>query len=121
VLKRLINILLILAVGASLAMGLPVHSGGSESSMVDCCKKAREQNDSPSVAAARLCCAINCNDPASTSGNPGQSFSRSSSQPSHLVIAPPPTADYKRLRVRYGQKISTNSNPAYIVNLALLI
>ena len=58
-----------------------MHSGGGESGMMDCCKKALEQNDSPHVAAARLCCAMNCNEPGSTSSNPSQSFSQTGSEP----------------------------------------
>ena len=54
--------------------GVPVHSGSSESGMMDCCKKALEQDASPHVAAARLCCAMNCNEPGSTSSNTSQSW-----------------------------------------------
>ena len=36
--------------------------GGSAE--MDCCEKAREQSGSPEVLAARLCCAVNCSQPA---------------------------------------------------------
>jgi hypothetical protein len=121
-LKSLTNLLLILAIGSSVVAGMPVHSGGSDSGMMDCCKKALEQNDSPHVAAARLCCAMNCNEPTSTNGNTSQSFSQTISPPSPLIgLALPPAANLKPLRARYTPTWSTGLKPAYILNLALLI
>jgi hypothetical protein len=120
--KWLVSLGLILTLGSSVLAGMPIHSGGSESGMLDCCKKALEQNDSPHVAAARLCCAMNCNDPASTSGNPGQSFSQTSLEPSPLVVVSlPPATNYRPLDVRDAQPRSSSPKPAYILNLALLI
>jgi hypothetical protein len=121
-LKRLTNLLLMLAIGSSVVAGMPVHSGGGESGMMDCCKKALEENDSPQVSAARLCCAMNCNEPTSTNGNISQSFSQTISQPSTLIgLALPPAANLKPLRARYTLTRSSGSSPAYILNLALLI
>jgi hypothetical protein len=120
--KRLTNLLLILAIGSSVVAGTPMPSGGSDSSMMDCCKKALEENGSPSVAAARLCCAMNCNEPGSTSSSPGQNFSQTSLEPTALSVATaPPSTNYKLSRSRYSFTSFTNSKPAYILNLALLI
>ena len=120
--KRLVSLLVILMLGGSVLAGVPMHSGGSESGMMDCCKKALEQNASPQVSAARLCCAMNCNDPASTTSNPGQGFSQTSSQPSPLMVAVLPSpANYKSLSFRYEPTGSISSKPAYLLNLALLI
>jgi hypothetical protein len=121
-LKGLTNILLSLAVGGSVAAGMPMHSGGGESGMMDCCKKALEENDSPHVAAARLCCAMNCNEPGSTSGNPGQNYSQTGTEPSpQVVVALPPATNQSLSRARYTTRRSTTSKPTYILNLALLI
>ena len=121
-LKKLTNFLLILTVASSVAAGMPVHSGGSDSGMMDCCKKALEQDKSPHVSAARLCCAMNCNEPRSTSGNTSQSFSQTGPESTPLIVAAlPPALVLKPLRARYEATTSTRSKPAYILNLALLI
>ena len=121
-LKRLTNFLLILTVSFSVVAGVPMHSGGGDSGMMDCCKKALEQNSSPHVSAARLCCAMNCGEPGSTSGNASQSFSQIGSEPTPLIVAALPPASISRpFRARYDATTSTRSKPAYILNLALLI
>jgi hypothetical protein len=120
--KKLTNLLLLVALAASVAAGMPLHSGSGDPEMMDCCKKALEQNDSPDVAAARLCCAMNCNEPGSTSGNASQSFSQTGSEPTPLIVAALPPASIARpLRARYEATTSTRSKPSYILNLALLI
>jgi hypothetical protein len=99
-----------------------MHSGSGGSGMMDCCKKAMEQSNSPQVAATRLCCAMNCNEPGSTSGSASQSFSQISSVPTPLIVAAFPAASVlKPSRDRYEATTSTRSKPAYILNLALLI
>src|SRR5437588_8569408 len=53
--------------------------------MHDCCKKARASEHTPEVAAARLCCLVNCTQPAPT----GTSFTfRSSSDARPAPRAP---------------------------------
>jgi hypothetical protein len=122
VFKKFIILALILAVAGSVAAGMPMHSRGAESGMMDCCKKALEHNDSPHVAAAQLCCAMNCNEPGSTSGNASLSFSQTGSEPTSLVVvALPPAGIQRQLRVHYPLANPTHSQPAYILNLALLI
>jgi hypothetical protein len=120
--KRVTNLLLILAVGGSVSAGIPLHSGSSESGMMNCCKKALEENNSPQVAAARLCCAMNCDEPGPVGGNTSQGFSQSAVQPSpSVVLALPQVTSYKPLRARHELTESTDSKPAYILYLALLI
>jgi len=119
--KRLASLVLVLLLGGSVLAGVPTHSGGGESGMMDCCKKALEQSGSPHVAAARLCCAMNCNEPGSTSGNASQGFSQTGSEPIPLVFAVPGTSPDSQLRVRYHRLRVSSSKPAYIFNLALLI
>ena len=120
--KRIASLTLVLMLGGSVLAGVPMHSGSSESGMMDCCKKALEQNDSPHVAAARLCCAMNCNEPGSTSGNTSQSYSQTASEPSPIIVAAlPATSLSKQLRARYEYLSGSPSQPTYILNLALLI
>jgi hypothetical protein len=119
--KRIASLTLVLMLCGSVLAGVAVHSGSSESGMMDCCKKALEQNDSPHVAAARLCCAINCNEPG-TSNNPSQNFSQTGSEPTPLIaLALPPTSIQRTVRARDALRTSALSQPTYILNLALLI
>lgn len=120
--KRIASLTLVLMLGGSVLAGVPIHSGSSESGMMDCCKKALKQNDSPSIAAARLCCAMNCNEPGSTSGNTSQTFSQTGSEPSPIIVAAlPATSLSKQLRASYERQSASPSQPTYILNLALLI
>jgi hypothetical protein len=119
--KRLASLVLLLTLGGSVMAGMPMHAGG-DSSMMDCCKAALEQNDSPRVSAARLCCAMNCKEPASTNDNPAQSFSKTSAAPITLVVVALPRAtNYQRLADSYSRSTLLSLKPAYILNLALLI
>jgi hypothetical protein len=122
VFTKLTNLILILAVGSSVAAGMPMHSGSSEPAMMDCCKKALEENGTPQVAAARLCCAMNCNEPGSTNGQTSQNFRQTDAEPTtSAVVSLPSTANYKSLRPSYLSTTSSSSKPAYILHLALLI
>src|SRR6476660_4130395 len=115
--KRIASLTLVLMLGGSVLAGVPMHSGSSESGMMDCCKKALEQDASPHVAAARLCCAMNCNEPGSTSSNTSQSSFQAGSEPSPMIVAAlPATSLSKQLRVRYGHLSAGHSQPAYILN-----
>src|SRR5258705_12155608 len=117
--KRIASLTLVLMLGGSVLAGVPMHSSSSESRMMDCCTKALEQNDPPHVAAARLCCAMNCNEPGSTSSNPSQSFSQTGSEPSPIIVAALPAASLsKQLRVRHEHLSASPSQPTYILNLA---
>lgn len=122
VFKKLTNLLLLLAVASSVAAGTPLHSDSGESDMMDCCKKALEKDVSPHVAAARLCCAMNCNEPGSTNSNTTQSSYQTGSEPTPPIVAALPAASFaRRWNARYRRLSPTYSKPAYIVNLALLI
>jgi hypothetical protein len=119
-LRRLINILLILAIGGSAVFGMPMHSGSSESGMMARCKAALQQDKSPQVAAARLCCAMNCDESGPTNGSSAQNFFQNSVQPAATVTLVLPTAaTYKSAPVSHAQ--TARSSPRYILNLALLI
>ena len=118
--KRLASLVMILTLGGSVLAGIPMPS--SESGMMDCCKKALEHNHSPHVAAARLCCAMNCNEPSSTSSNTSQSFSQTSCEPMPSVVAALPTIQTSRqLGTQFTSNTLSRTYPVYILNLALLI
>jgi hypothetical protein len=120
--KRIASLVLVLLLGGSVLAGVPMPSSGGESGMMDCCKKALEQDNSPHVAAARLCCAMNCNKPGPTSNPSSQSFSQTGSEATPLItMALPPTSFERPLRARHTTGTSARSKPSYILNLALLI
>ena len=74
--KGLASLILVLTLGAGPMVGMPMHSGGGESGMMDCCKQALEKNDSPTLLRARLLLRDELQRTRSTSGNSSQSFSQ---------------------------------------------
>src|ERR1044071_4247010 len=118
--SRIASLFLVLAVAGNLMAGTPVHSDGTETGMMECCKKALEHDASPRVSAARLCCALNCNEPGSTSSNTSQSFSQSAPEPTSVIALTLPAASIRHLRTPYRQVTLSSSSPTYILNLALL-
>lgn len=121
---------MIVALGAGLVAGAGAHEcpmaemhGMSEMGGMDCCKLARMQGEAtPEVTAARLCCMLNCPQPAPTNSVNSQPISAPSIVPAHPAAAflrallPSETA-----RNTSPPLHSSNSPPAYIQHLALLI
>lgn len=105
---------------------MPMHSDEQEcpmTGMMDCCKKAQAQEQTPEVRAARLCCVLNCNEPGTTA--PAGIFNDSP----RLAVAL-----YGALIPRYTTftqpgftrsssppGLQNDSHPTYIRHLALLI
>lgn len=74
--KRLLSSLFVLfTLAGSILAGMPLHAGMMDKKMMKCCKKAKGHEQSPSADAARLCCAVNCSDPAPTSSVSSFNFS----------------------------------------------
>jgi hypothetical protein len=129
-LKKLTNLLLILAFGASAAAGMPLHSNEQECSMpgmagMDCCKKAAQtETRAPEVSAARLCCALNCSQ-TGTTGSSGTQLPRPSTNQAIAIhpAAAQPLIGTLLLSIRssWADSPPPYSNPAYIRHLALLI
>ena len=126
---RLISLLLLLVLAGSAFAGVPLHPGESECSMgqamagMDCCRAALMGGESPEAAGARLCCAINCSHEGST---PPSSLRVSpQSQPAvsdyHLVMPSLPDPILLTARINRAHGPPTDSHPAYIRHLALLI
>jgi hypothetical protein len=80
--KWLTSIFLLLALASGVLAGMPLHSGNMNSRMMDCCKKAKSKEQSSEASIARLCCALNCTDPAPTSSSLSYNFS-----PSTIIIS----------------------------------
>jgi len=127
--KRFTSLALLVVLAGSAFAGVPMHSGESECSMgaamagMDCCKAALMGRQNPEVTAARLCCATNCSHDGST-------------PPSSLRVSPqsqPAVSDYQpgtpalpaslllTARINRSHGPPTDSYPAYIRHLALLI
>jgi hypothetical protein len=123
--KRLSALALVLALGVSVLAGVPLHSNDNECSMtgmMDCCKLAQMQMDSPEAAAARLCCAINCSQPAQTESTSAARRSTPAVAPVHPAVAALPATSPRFSP--FGNSTfphSANPQPSYILNLALLI
>jgi hypothetical protein len=126
---RLTSLVLLLALVGSAFAGIPLHSGENECrpapSMdgMDCCQAALMGGQTPDADAARLCCAINCSHEGST-------------PPSGLRVSPqskPAVSDYQpgtpalpasilvTRHISHSHGPPTDSHPAYIRHLALLI
>jgi hypothetical protein len=126
--KWLTSLALLMVMGASVLAGTPLHTGEHECDMpgmkdgMDCCAKARSQGNAPEVTAARLCCAVNCQSPATT---PAGSVLRVSSpaivarHPAAIQI--PSVVPVSPLRFDSASEHPQHSPPAYIQHLALLI
>lgn len=126
---RLTSLVLLLMLAGNAFAGMPLHSNEESCSMgsamgdMDCCKAALMEGQTPAIAAARLCCAVNCpNDGTAPSGN-----FRISPPPqppvSQFHISTPnfPQAVLVALRVSRSHGPPSYSHPSYIRNLALLI
>jgi len=130
-LKRLTATLLLLAFGAGVASGTPLHSGGkgcgmgesASSETMDCCKRARLAGESPEIQAARLCCAVNCQNGGA--GGPASSARVNAPQvaPAHPSAAASTSRPLvlPRLKSRGGPPRVEESPPVYLLNLVFLI
>ena len=67
--KRFTSIVLLIAIAGGVAAGMPLQSGG-QGKMSSCCKKAKSGEQSAAAKAGRLCCAVNCTNPAGTTSGP---------------------------------------------------
>ena len=126
--KRLTSLVFILALVAGTAAGAPLHSGDRECGMagmdgMDCCEKAQMPENSPEVLAARLCCALNCTQPAPA----GMHTSRARAGQAPAAVRPHPAAlpsAYTlsaQLQPGSFRTLPSVSPPGYIRHSSLLI
>jgi hypothetical protein len=126
--KQLASVALLLALTGGAFAGIPLRFEEHECSMqgmmdMDCCKAALTQKETPEVAAAKLCCALNC-------------AQNGTSSPPGTVRVIPPSQTTLSIRPATGQSLWNSllvlrhtdrshgppeSPPAYIRHLALLI
>ena len=126
--KRLASLFLLLVLFGSAFAGVPLHFGESECGMdgmmdMDCCKAALLQKESPQVADAKLCCALNCaqngtTSPANIVRVTPPSPARAPSHPAIAQSLPQSSLLFHRIDRLHGPP---NSGPTYLRNLALLI
>ncbi|HLO01239.1 MAG TPA: hypothetical protein VK208_22465 [Pyrinomonadaceae bacterium] len=127
--KRLPSLILLFVLAGSAFAGIPLPTGEDACSMgqpmegMDCCKAALMGGASPEVAAARLCCVVNC----SHEGSTPPSGLRVSPQSQPLVsdyLPVTPSLPASILLTRHSSRSHgppIDSHPAYIRHLALLI
>src|SRR5262245_18735063 len=123
--KRLASLFLLLMLAGSTFAGVPLHFGDGECSMhgmTDCCKAALMANDSPEVAAAKLCCAVDCPTNGSTSSKVAPLRAPASVRVSTYTETPRPWTPAGELvwRTEYVHG-PPDSPPTYLLNLAFLI
>jgi hypothetical protein len=125
---RLISLALLLTFAGSALAGVPLHSNEQSCPMgmmgdMDCCKAALSRNNTPQVVNARLCCALNCSEEGTTPANGVQVQPKI--QPlvlAHVLGAQAILPNVPLLRYNgYSHGPPTDSHPAYIRHLALLI
>ena len=126
---RLIALVVLLVVAGSAVAGAPLHSDEQSCSMggamgeMDCCKAALSHKNTPQVASARLCCSLTCSQNGTTPSNgvrvqPKMQPSLSAHLTGSQAILPPVL--FLR-HSNYSHSPPTDSHPAYIHHLALLI
>ena len=126
---RLTSLMLLLALAGSVFAGMPLHSNeqscpmGGEMGDMDCCKVALMQNQTPQVATARLCCELNCSQDGTLPSN-GLRISPPlqialSAYPVTVQSILPSVSLLRHAANSHGPP--TESQPAYIRHLALLI
>jgi hypothetical protein len=125
--KRLASLFLLLVLVGTAFAGVPLHSGESDCGMsvmdMDCCKAALLQQQTPEVADAKLCCALNCAQSGTTTP-PGSvritppSPVRTSSSPVLAQALPILSLRFQNIDRLHGPP---GSAPAYLRHLALLI
>src|SRR5437870_5788860 len=125
---RLISLVVLLVVAGSAVAGAPLHSNEQSCSMggamgeMDCCKAALRRSNTPQVVSARLCCSLNCSQTGTTSSNDVQVQRQTQpAQLAHVTGAQPILPPTLFLRYSHSHRPPTDSNPAYIRYLALLI
>ncbi|MEO8434613.1 MAG: hypothetical protein ABI596_06935 [Pyrinomonadaceae bacterium] len=122
------SLLLILTLGASVISGMPLHSNEEKCAMhgmsgMDCCSTAQGHGNETEVAAARVCCAVNCPQ-SGTSGPSGVQLPRGATVLAAVyptLVQPPMPTPIPSLVSSWAHSPPPSSNPAYIRNLALLI
>jgi hypothetical protein len=123
--KWFTSLVLMMVIAGSAFGGVPMHSGEKHCPMMgtdDCCEKAESKSTSPQAYAARLCCALNCSVPGTTTPTitvpkaPSASFVLQGTLiPASYVLT------LRGLCAHSSPERNQHSPPIYIQHLALLI
>lgn len=126
---RLTSLVLVLMLSGSAFAGVPMHFGEQSCGMqhpvdgMDCCKAALMARRNGQAATARLCCALNC----SKDGTAPAKVAHFSPE-LQLTVVSYPTVQQALLSSHFKDPLfgsphgpPSDSHPAYIRNLALLI
>ena len=121
--KRIASLLMLIALSGGVLAGVPLHSGERNCPMPDCCKKAQSGSNTPKASAARLCCALNCAQPGTTTPANAFNFSPSVNVIPHSPVAlrPASASGVVFARPNSPPDYRQRYDPAYIRHLALLI
>ena len=124
-LRRFASALMIVLLAGTLLAGASARGSGRECPMRaahDCCKKAHAPSRSPEAAAARLCCLVNCPQPAPTGANFTFRSSSDSNTSPRPTVARAASLPHAATALAYAPPFQPSlSPPAYIQHLALLI
>jgi hypothetical protein len=119
-LKWFTSLVLVAALSGSVTAGVQMH-GDMNVEMMDCCKAALANSDSPATSEARLCCALNCQEPVPTGSSTIQPLSSFAAVPAAAVPRTVVQDVDPRLRPSPTIQHSRTFQPSYILHLALLI
>jgi len=120
---------LVLTLSGSVLAGVPIGAPAQVCSTtammageMDCCALAQMQAQTPEIAAAKLCCAINCSQPAQTESINSARISLPATTLAHPPLAALPATSHP-LPHSFSSAFpySATARPSYILNLALLI
>lgn len=119
--KWLTALTLIAALGVNALAGFPAHQEEKGCPMPDCCETARAQGNTPEAFAARACCALNCPRPSPVGSADTIRLSPLAPVPAHPAAFVSPAVANQPLGRGETLTNPVDSNPAYILHLALLI
>ena len=123
--KWLTSLFLLFALAGGVFVGMPVHS--EKMGMMKCCDKAKSKDQSREAEIARLCCAVNCPEPAPTSSGLSINFSPATAAIEDSISAQ--IADLFKIRrikpsILYSYELTVISRvfqPKYIQHHSFLI
>ena len=121
--KWLASLFLLVALSGGIFAGVPLHTDDKKCPM-DCCHKALGQGNAAEVSAARLCCAIFCQQSGSTSSTVKMPrFTPLVVVALYLATFKKPSADAaKKHPQKFAAKVLfADSKPIFIRHHALLI
>jgi hypothetical protein len=114
-------LLLVLSIGA--IAGPLIHSTKRECPMPSCCRLAQSDETTPKAFAARMCCMMNCQQPATSGTGHSSNFSPLIFTTLQTIISQHVLNLQRRISIsKYSTEvISQVSIPSYIRHSALLI